>query len=280
MMRIALFFADGRAYFLGLAIIAIAAIIALRLRRRILTHCLVIAGVACIVLSSTPAPIWIDAVLAIALVVWVCVFWRRSGKASERFSVAVVGAACVLATAIEFPHHVLPSAGPDPGGSVYVIGDSLSAGVRRGETTWPKVLRDEGFAVRDLSQAGATVATAMAQARRIEVGPATVIVEIGGNDLLGKTSSRDFEKGLETLLRSIVQDGRRVIMFELPLPPFAPAYGRIQRGLAARFQVQLMPKRVLAGVLGMPSGTIDGLHLSEAGHRGLAATIECVLGGR
>jgi len=37
-----------------------------------------------------------------------------------------------------------------------------------------------------------------------------------------------------------------VVMFELPLFPHMIAYGRIQRGLAAKYEVWLIPKRFFA----------------------------------
>ncbi len=278
MMRIALFFADGQAYFFGLAIIAAAALIAQRFRHNVWMHGLTIAGIAGVILSSTPAPHWLYALLAVALVAGLCLSSVRVPRAYRLVSMAAVVITCMVAAVCELRHRTLPVLESHPGYSVYIVGDSLSAGVRRGEVTWPKVLQNEGFAIHDLSQAGATVQTAMSQARQIEHGPATVILEIGGNDLLGKTSRREFETGLERLLQSLTQDGRRVVMFELPLPPFAHAYGWIQRDLATRFGVPLIPKRVLAGVLGMQAGTIDGLHLSASGHRSIATTVGTMLG--
>ena len=59
-------------------------------------------------------------------------------------------------------------------------------------------------------------------------------------------------------------------MFELPLFPFRQSYGKVQRQLAGEFNVILIPKRFLAGILLTPDGTVDGLHLSDAGHQQMA----------
>jgi acyl-CoA thioesterase-1 len=62
-------------------------------------------------------------------------------------------------------------------------------------------------------------------------------------------------------------------MLELPLPPLSNEYGRIQRRLAARHHVRLVPKRVFMSVLASDGATLDGIHLSAAGHRRLADAV-------
>ena len=47
---------------------------------------------------------------------------------------------------------------------------------------------------------------------------------------------------------------------------FCNEFGRIQRRLAARFRVPLIPKRVLIGVLTGHEATIDSIHLTQVGH--------------
>ena len=55
-----------------------------------------------------------------------------------------------------------------------------------------------------------------------------IVVEIGGNDILGGTPAKQFERDLDQLLSVLaVQENRQVLMFELPLPPFYNAYGRV-----------------------------------------------------
>jgi lysophospholipase L1-like esterase len=107
---------------------------------------------------------------------------------------------------------------------------------------------------------------------------AVVLVELGGNDLLSGLPSRVFARDLEALLASLRQPGRTIAMMELPLFPFQSDYGRVQRTLARRFNVYLIPKRYLARVLGTQGATTDGLHLSEAGTQAMADTVYSILG--
>jgi acyl-CoA thioesterase I len=62
-------------------------------------------------------------------------------------------------------------------------------------------------------------------------------------------------------------------MFELPLPPFNHEYGRIQRSLALKHKVLLVPKRVFLSILAASDSTLDTIHLSQAGHQAMAACV-------
>lgn len=66
-------------------------------------------------------------------------------------------------------------------------------------------------------------------------------------------------------------------MFELPLIPFHNSFGTAQRSLAKKYRVALLPKRFLTKVFGIAGGTLDGLHLSQAGHDALAGEIQGVI---
>jgi lysophospholipase L1-like esterase len=66
-------------------------------------------------------------------------------------------------------------------------------------------------------------------------------------------------------------------MFELPLFPHRIAYGQVQRRLAKRYHVWLIPKRYFIDVISGPVATLDGLHLSNTGTRRMAALVAQVL---
>jgi acyl-CoA thioesterase-1 len=100
-----------------------------------------------------------------------------------------------------------------------------------------------------------------------------VLLEIGGNDLLGGTTTTDFERDLDGLMTALRAPDRQLILFELPLPPFRHEYGYIQRRLSQKHQVALVPKRVFLGILAGGDSTLDSIHLSQAGHERMA---ECV----
>ena len=158
---------------------------------------------------------------------------------------------------------------------MYVIGDSLSAANDADdEPTWPtRFQNNHHVEVINLAQVGATVRTAREQAARISADDCLVLIEIGGNDLLGDTTVKSFRDDLDELLAELKQPGRQLIMLELPLPPLYNGYGQAQRELAARHGVVMIPRRHLAGVIFAHDSTVDSLHLSATGHRRMATMI-------
>jgi hypothetical protein len=101
-----------------------------------------------------------------------------------------------------------------------------------------------------------------------------VPIEIGGNDPLEGVPSVEFGKALDALLSRSSAPGRMVVMFRAAA---VPAQDRlpveIQRGLAAKYGVWLIPKRFFAEVIGGANATSDGLHLSNEGTRRMAALV-------
>lgn len=100
-----------------------------------------------------------------------------------------------------------------------------------------------------------------------------VLLEIGGNDVLGSRSAADFERNLDELLRLVCGSKRAVLMFELPVPPLANAYALAQRRLAAKHGVALIPKRIFVTVLTGDAATIDSVHLTASGHARMAEAV-------
>jgi acyl-CoA thioesterase-1 len=161
---------------------------------------------------------------------------------------------------------------------IVVIGDSLSAGMNAGvDIPWPMCL-DEMTSVKvsNNAQAGATCQSAIKQLDPLPK-QCVVIVEIGGNDLLGGRSASEFRADLDALLTEVQSPEREVVMFELPLPPFCNGYGYAQRQLADKHNVSLIPRRLLASVLFTKDATLDSIHLSNAGHRQLAERVAAIL---
>jgi acyl-CoA thioesterase I len=137
--------------------------------------------------------------------------------------------------------------------------------------------RDTGVSVKNLSRAGAGVAEAQSMATEVNPDDNVILLEIGGNDLLSGLPADRFSKGLEVLLRRLTRPNRIVLMFELPLLPYEVEYGRIQRRLAARYGVLLIPKHYFTAVFAGSGTTSDGLHLSETGVQRMAALAEQIL---
>jgi acyl-CoA thioesterase I len=82
-----------------------------------------------------------------------------------------------------------------------------------------------------------------------------------------------YETSLRNLIRLIRSRGGSAVLIEFPLFPFKEAYGRAFRRTANETGTAVIPKRVLADVLATPGDTVDGLHLSAAGHEALARRV-------
>jgi acyl-CoA thioesterase I len=117
-------------------------------------------------------------------------------------------------------------------------------GEDQAETSPAILAKEHGIEIQDNSHVGETAASALKRLKDKPITSALVIIEIGGNDLLGSTTSAQFSRDLDALLGHVASSKCRIMMFELPLPPFHHEYGRIQRILAHKYAVSLISKRL------------------------------------
>lgn len=276
--------ASGQSFFTGAACLVVAVwLSAFTARRgvRIARNSLVLLGAGFAFVSATPLPPWFAFGLFNGSWLWLLVEAFRK-RLPDRLVLGTRGAVVVAwlgAVAVEAPYHVLPHFPALGHPTLGIIGDSVTAGTgERKVKTWPGLLADRhGVVVRDHAVAGADVASALPQAASVSSDEPLLLLEIGGNDILGSTTAAKFEVGLARLLAAVSRPGRVVVMLELPLPPTYQAFGRIQRRLAQRYHALLVPKRVLLGVLQRPGNTSDTIHLTQAGHQHMAHTLWTVL---
>ncbi len=284
-------FAGGDAFFLGLALFMTGPLVAtwqdgprIRAVFRLATICSIVVIAA----SGTPLPLWF---YGAGLLLSILALWPRLNRPEEaaqtatnpvsdakgarrRFRVVTMLLLCwsAAAAAWEFSYRLPPALNDKVQyDALVVIGDSVSAGLNDDEATWPKQFRERYFGrVVDLSEAGATARSALRQAQSLNVRSdavdAVVLVEIGGNDYFELVPPADFAIDLDRLLAALDRPNRRLVMLELPLPPFYNAYGAAQRELAAKHRVALISKREFARVVFAPGATLDTVHLSETGH--------------
>jgi acyl-CoA thioesterase I len=262
---------SGHAFFVGLTFVA--ASVLLGRRWPVLTGTLLWTGLALAPLSATPLHPGAYAILVVSVIGWLLAR-RKASRVRHPVAGAVLAVICVLFVA-ELADRGFSETTLDTNHPIVVIGDSLSAGLGSSrEGTWPSLLAARhALRVTNLAQAGATLRSGLSQIRGMPPGPATVLVELGGNDVLGGIGAQQFAVDLRSLLATVTTQERSVLMFELPLLPFQNSYGRVQRRLCREYGVRLIPRSVLAGAVTLPGHTTDGLHLSPAGHAWLAAEV-------
>jgi acyl-CoA thioesterase I len=232
-------------------------------------------GLVLVLVSSVPLHPAVYAVCALSVVAWLLT--RNGSQRKQRaITVGVLAAvAAVCVSALRRDPDSLSTTKP-----VFVLGDSLSAGLGAATDTWPHLLAlQRRLSVSNLARAGARLADGVGQTRAIPHGPATVLIELGGNDLLGEASPARFDTDLRALLAAVVSEDRHVLMFELPLLPLQNSFGRIQRNACEHYGVALLPRSILAGAVTLPGNVSDGLHLTPKGHAWLARRVSALWDG-
>lgn len=279
MSWIAYLFANGDAFYIGCALMFVANLIGANsttsMARRI-ALVILLGGVLIVALSATPFPYAFYLAWAGLGIAWICQAFRpQLGPCSWRIVRVAFPLSIIVAVAMESQRPNVSSSTPLCE-SIYVIGDSISAGTTHETNAWPAILaRQHHVPVVNLAVPGATTHYAAGMLARInDDRPRLIIIELGGNDLLGRdrTPVRDFQFNLEQLIRQQGL-GAHLVMLELPLPPFANNYGLVQRRLARYYRIPLIPKRRFAAILRVSANTTDGLHLSPVGHGKMADMI-------
>ena len=285
MDSIALILSDGTAFFVGLGTLVVSAILGLFWKtgvRLSLVNICCCVSLLVVVSSATPLPLWEYVSLGIFTAGFLLFTNGFHVKRLRTASFIGIAAFSCLMAVQELPYRSRPIFKIARTTQVYVIGDSISAGISVGvgndNSLWPSELsRRTGLHIINLAQAGATAESANEQISDIPNVPSVVILEIGGNDLLGGSTSKQFRMGLDRILKQLHENHHRLLMFELPLFPLKNEYGKVQRDLAKQYGVTLIPKRYFAKILGTEGATSDGLHLSTSGQSLFANMVARIL---
>ncbi len=191
--HISLYFGDGRVFFIGCFLSLIGAILAYRFSnkwRRVFDYSAWL-GMLLVMISATPLPWWMYAIWLMAFCAAMIGPRLPKYKLPTKVTIPCFVTLTILIYGIELKHRQIPKITIPPDQAVYILGDSISAGIGGPETTWPTVwAQHSGREVINLAMPGATVSDVLAhQLPKIDSPNATVIIEIGGNDLLGETSA-------------------------------------------------------------------------------------------
>src|ERR1700733_8835498 len=135
--------ASGAAFFEGVAAVTAALLMLLWIKHRIVRSALrilVLVGIAIVAASSTPLPLWLELDWFTLGIVCMVLFQPVAPRA-RNISLAIVFAVFSTVLCIcEARYRVLPRIHVAQDQQVYVIGDSISAGIGgRDEKTWPFV---------------------------------------------------------------------------------------------------------------------------------------------
>ena len=269
-------FASGWSFYSGIVLILLSVGISLfdkNFLLKIIFRVGLVLGVFAVFSSSVPLPYLPYMIFMAVFLFIVLAHLDNFGIRKVLFGLRIlITFLCLVAAFIEGRNWVVPKLPQGDFDKFFVVGDSISAGIGfQGENVWAELLSKEyGIKAVNLSVGGATFSTAVSIADGLKDEKAFVILEIGGNDILRRTSLKKFEEELDKLLRKVCLPGRTVTMFELPLPPLNSKYCSSQRELCRRYGVYLVPRRIFSEILTGDRKSIDGLHLSNYGHEHMA----------
>ena len=173
------------------------------------------------------------------------------------------------------------------GPTVLFLGDSLTAGLGvEPEEAYPHLLgemlvRDGHAGVRVINGgiSGSTSASAPARLRwYARVKPEVLFLALGANDGLRGLSVSELEQNLETVIVQAKDQGMRVLLAGMELPPnygegYTAEFRQVYRDLADRHGLPLLPF-LLEGVGGVAElNQADAIHPNAEGHRRIAAHV-------
>ncbi len=275
MNSIAFHIASGDAFFSGslMWLLAIAGQLLDRSWVRRLRILAAIVGTVLISLSSTAIPL--ISVITFLVIGIISIFICSPNTPQKRLAFILWFVISLFIVGYELRFRFPSPPQTLAGNRLIVIGDSITAGMNEPEEEkWPSLIAAQHqLQVTVLARPGATVSSIMKVVEPFEHQPSLVVLEIGGNDVLQDGSHAKFSHALQLLLEEVSKGGHRLVMVELPLPPFYNRFAATQRSLAARFNVKLIPKRDFLSVLATAGSTSDSLHLSKLGHERMAKMI-------
>ena len=288
MNSVVLRLASGNIFFYGIVIFVFISMVDMGFKgkgRAIFVRAWTIIGVISVLLSATPLPLWYYGIWGIT-VLWLF-FEKRSDDKRVRWHLRAVQLLVIVfsiaAALLELPYHSKPNIDATNTKRVIVIGDSLAVGIEDDAVPWPKVLQIQyNLDVGNLSQLDLTLESAIEQAKTVKaekLDNSVILLQIGWNDVLNRTSIRAFERNLDELLSIVSGPLSTVILLELPFPPFHNQYGSAQRRIAGKYNATLLPKRYVVNVMAQAGAMTDGFLLSPSGHQAMAEMIWGIIRG-
>jgi lysophospholipase L1-like esterase len=160
------------------------------------------------------------------------------------------------------------------GSKIVCFGDSLTAGVGRGEgISYPEHLaRRLGTEVVNAGVPGETASQALRRIDRVLADdPWLVVVELGGNDILRRVPLETTESALDAIVERLLEAGVVPLLVEIR-GPFGRRYGKLFDRLEDRHGVPVL-RDVLPRLLLDRRYKSDSIHLNAAGYELLADAV-------
>jgi len=166
-------------------------------------------------------------------------------------------------------------------GPIIFFGNSLTAGVGAGEgEDFPSII------ARDLNLTNAvnagvpgdTTSTALQRLQHdvLNQKPSIVVVELSGNDFLGRHPAEETIDTLDEIVKRIKESGAAVILVHIRFPYNGSSYDTGFKNISKKYKVEVVWNSS-DGIVDNPSLMSDTIHPNAAGYKILAERIEKVL---
>ncbi|MBW3670065.1 MAG: hypothetical protein KY432_00165 [Acidobacteria bacterium] len=281
---------SGDLVFTAAALLALAVVLDLSVRRsgnelvRRTARILFLLSLPLGALATVPVPLWIAVPLVGAWGGYAVIGFGRGSKRKAAISgvIVLILAAASLVPELWWrlrkpPQTSLPA-------TLFVFGDSLSSGGFGESRTWVDRLDEttEPSFINLSRPSDTTESVLRYQISELDTRACRscgVLIELGGNEMLGDGSAREYARNLRTLIEESRNRGAEIVwLVELPPLPLRWSWAAVQRRTARDTGTILIPRRVLASVLVEEANTYDGLHLTDRGHEELARKMSVWLG--
>jgi len=243
------YFVSGKAFFAGTLMVIFAAFLSCAHEKtymRIINGTLMVVGIGFIIFSGVPIALTLFLLVAVAMAI--LLFFVQYEKTTNRlffWIVRTVLVFCVMGMLINETRYIrIPTLDSREYKKMYVIGTSLSAGDNTNRS-YVELLRDRyHLNIFNLSKPDATTKEALSQAEMLATDNILILIELGMEE-----DYLEYKTFLDQLLGQLSGRNRTIVMFELPRLAADGNFVQVQRELAAKYRVKLIPKKVLAAAI-------------------------------
>ena len=162
-------------------------------------------------------------------------------------------------------------------GPVVFLGDSITAGLGATQPGgFVEVLAARtGEKLINRGRSGDTTAHGLARLRTdvLDLHPALVVVELGGNDFLNRADPQEIAGNLDRIVAEIQAGGAAVLLLGMQSSVFTDRYASIYRDLARSRQTAYVPN-IMRGIFDDPTLKADPIHPNDAGYVKMADVVE------
>ena len=202
---------------------------------------------------------------------------RPTGGGARPALLGLAGSALLVVVVLKLWMHPSVAHLGEHSGPIVVLGDSISAGVgSESHRGYVAVLETRsGQKLINKGVPGDTTAQGLKRLKAdvLDLKPALVLVELGGNDFLNKVDPAETRANLDNIIAQIQSDGTAVLLIGMQGGVLSDRAADMFRDLASSHHTAFVPN-IMAGIFTDPSLKADPIHPNDAGYEKVADKVE------